>query len=80
MQTKNTVDSQLSAHVRKRQGKEKGVINYPKDMLIRDNYKKVHSGDDYSVLWEEPHKSVYFKGYVSMHMCEKSPTSMVSGI
>lgn len=56
-----------------RQKKEKGVTNDRKSMLITENYKKVHNGDGYSVLWEKPHKSVYFKGYVSRHMCEKSP-------
>lgn len=47
---------------RRRQGKEKGVTNDRKGMFITENYKKVHNGDSYSVLWEKPHKSVYFKG------------------
>jgi hypothetical protein len=59
---------------RMRQGKEKGVTNDHKGMLITENYKKVHNGDG---LWEKPHESVYYKGYVSRHMREKSPTNMV---
>lgn len=62
---------------RRRQGKEKGVTNDRKGMLITENFKKVHSGDGYSVLWEKHHKSVYFKGCVSGHMCEKGPRNMV---